>query len=294
MLGLAGRDQLVGDRPHRARRDREADAVVAAGVALDLRVDADHVAAHVEQRPTRVAVIDRRVGLDGARDRIVVRCRDGAVEGADDAGGHRLRQAERAADRRDALTDLHRARGAERQRMQLRRVDVDLDHRDVGRVVGTDERRLRRLAGLEADLDRGRPVDDVGVRDDVALRVDDEAGAFGLRLAAAGVGAGRVALIDGDVDDAGRRVLVELGQCAGRRGDRLRRRLRRNRGDDRPGAAVRARGGRVDRCARPAAEGEGRPDGRDPAEKNLSVHWVIAPGFLIVVRTLCPFRLGSG
>ena len=48
------------------------------------------------------------------------------------------------------------------------------------------------------------------------------------------------------------------------------------------------------RALMPTAEGEGRPDGRDPAEKNLSVHWVIAPGFLIVVRTLCPFRLGSG
>src|SRR5690349_5542221 len=65
---LAARDQLLRDALHHARRDREADAVVAARVALDLRVDADHVAARVEQRAAGVAVVDGGVGLDGARD----------------------------------------------------------------------------------------------------------------------------------------------------------------------------------------------------------------------------------
>src|SRR4051812_31907041 len=64
---LAAGDELLGDALDHARRDREADAVVAAGVALDLRIDADHVAAGVEQRAARVAVVDRGVGLDRAR-----------------------------------------------------------------------------------------------------------------------------------------------------------------------------------------------------------------------------------
>ena len=62
----------------------EADALVAAGIAADLRVDADHAAVHVEQRPAGVAVIDRGIGLDRVVDREVVRRRDLAVERADD------------------------------------------------------------------------------------------------------------------------------------------------------------------------------------------------------------------
>ena len=41
VLHLAALDELADDRADRARRNREADAVRAAGVALDLRVDAD-------------------------------------------------------------------------------------------------------------------------------------------------------------------------------------------------------------------------------------------------------------
>ena len=45
------------------RRNREADADVAAGARQDLRVDADQLALGVHQRAARVAVVDRRVGL---------------------------------------------------------------------------------------------------------------------------------------------------------------------------------------------------------------------------------------
>src|SRR5262245_9676442 len=44
-------------------RDRETDAGVCPGRAVDRGVDADQAAARVEQRPTRVPGIDRRVGL---------------------------------------------------------------------------------------------------------------------------------------------------------------------------------------------------------------------------------------
>src|SRR3954468_18475276 len=57
---LRVRDRLTRDerrrgRPHRVGRDREADAVVAARVALDLGVDADDVAVGADQRSARVA-----------------------------------------------------------------------------------------------------------------------------------------------------------------------------------------------------------------------------------------------
>src|SRR5262249_51618297 len=68
-------------------RDGEADADVAAALAEDRRVDADDVAVLVEQGSTRVARIDRRVGLD----EVVVRALpDGTALRADDPRGDRL------------------------------------------------------------------------------------------------------------------------------------------------------------------------------------------------------------
>ena len=61
---LAGA-QLRNQLAHAVDRDGEADADVAllAGVGEDRGVDADHLAARVEQRAARVAGIDRGVGL---------------------------------------------------------------------------------------------------------------------------------------------------------------------------------------------------------------------------------------
>src|SRR6476661_4795092 len=65
------RDDLLGG----VDRDREADPEVAAAAAaagLDLRVDADHAARAVDQRASRVAGIDRSVGLQDVVDLEVV------------------------------------------------------------------------------------------------------------------------------------------------------------------------------------------------------------------------------
>ena len=62
------RSAACDDRAGGVARDREADADVRVhGAALDLRVDADDAAVAVEQRAARVAVVDRRVGLDRVR-----------------------------------------------------------------------------------------------------------------------------------------------------------------------------------------------------------------------------------
>src|SRR4029079_19205976 len=86
---LAG-DQLADDRLDGVRGDREADALVAARLGRDLRVDADHLPRRVEQRAAGVAVVDGGVGLDRAGDRGVVGGVDRATGGADDPGGQRL------------------------------------------------------------------------------------------------------------------------------------------------------------------------------------------------------------
>ncbi len=85
VLHSADGDQLRGHALDGSRRDRESDAFVPAAVALDLRVDADHLAVEVEERPTRVAVVDRGVGLDRVLDRRRVGRRDLTSHRADDA-----------------------------------------------------------------------------------------------------------------------------------------------------------------------------------------------------------------
>ena len=139
VLDLAGLDQLRDDRPHGVRRDREPDAVVAARLALDLRVHADHPALAVEERAARVAVVDRRVGLDRVVDREVVRSGHLAVEGADDAARDRALEAERAAHGDHGVADRDLARVAERERLEEDCGRVDPDHGEVGGRVGADE-----------------------------------------------------------------------------------------------------------------------------------------------------------
>ena len=65
---LPGPQQLVERPPREVDRDREADALGRPGLALDLRVDPDHAPGRVEQRPSGVAPVDRRVDLDRVRD----------------------------------------------------------------------------------------------------------------------------------------------------------------------------------------------------------------------------------
>src|SRR3989442_9377213 len=58
-------------RSHGAREvdgDREAVTRVEAGLARDRRVDADHLAADVDERPARVARVDGGVGLDRSEE----------------------------------------------------------------------------------------------------------------------------------------------------------------------------------------------------------------------------------
>ncbi len=132
-------------------RDREADADVPVdlGVARKLRVDADHGAGAVDQRAARVAVVDRGIGLQRVVDREVVRRRDLAVDGGDDARGQRAIEPERVADGDDRVADLDVRGVAERQGVQGARGKVDLEDREIGRGVGADDLRARTLSLFE-------------------------------------------------------------------------------------------------------------------------------------------------
>ena len=109
------------------------------GLALDLGIDPDHASPAIEERPTGVSVVDRRIGLDRVRDRVVVGRRHLAVERAHDAAGHRSLEPERASERENRVTDRDRARVGEPQRLEQRLRRVDAQDCDVRRRIGSDE-----------------------------------------------------------------------------------------------------------------------------------------------------------
>ena len=159
------RDRLAGDAevPRRTRpccsscgmtqlrgvdRDREADRLRAAD---DRGVDADHLAARVQQRPARVARVERRVGLDHVRDQPAGAGAHAASERADDARGDGVLEAERVADRDRDLAALERverpsASGASERPRRRRRAAARGRCRDRRRPT-----RACRLAAVAED-----------------------------------------------------------------------------------------------------------------------------------------------
>ena len=180
----AGVEDLLGDAAGLVDRDREAQADAAAALAggRDGRVDADHLPVEVDQRATGVALVDRGVGLQAVVDdgrAVVALDADRAVQRADDARGDGARQALRRADRDDLLAHLQVRAAAQRRRGQ----PGDVLHAQHGEVVaggGAHDGRGVLGAVGERDGDRAvRPGDDVVVREDGAVRGEDDAAALG-------------------------------------------------------------------------------------------------------------------
>src|SRR5260221_3976757 len=150
--------------------DRERQSHLAAPAAVELRVDAEHLARHVEKRPAGVARIDGDVGLD---ERHVGLVGQRARFGRDDARGHGVLEAERRTDRGDPLADAGFRRVPDPDRREIFR--VDLDQGDVGAAVHADDLRLEFaiVGGLHRDF--VRVIDDVRVRQNITVRPHHEA-----------------------------------------------------------------------------------------------------------------------
>src|SRR5207237_2208155 len=112
-------DQLAIDEGCVVRRQGKADAVVVAGRSGDLRVDADHFAAHVDERAARIAAIDGGVGLQEVLE--VGRGNRGALARGDDAGSDGLIKSEGRADGEHAIADLRVVGVAELHSWQIAR-----------------------------------------------------------------------------------------------------------------------------------------------------------------------------
>src|SRR4029079_15545692 len=139
VLRVPARDQLLGDGSGRPSGDRESDADVPVDrAALDLRVDSDDVPGAVEERASRVAVVDRGVRLDRVGNGQDAGCLDLSANGADDPGGHGAIEPERASDRVHRIADLHRVR-FERERMEGRCRRLDTQDRKSTRWDSTHQ-----------------------------------------------------------------------------------------------------------------------------------------------------------
>ena len=163
-----GDDHLGG-----LRRDVEADADRAARRREDRGVHADHVAIDVEGRAAGIALVDRRIDLDVV---VVGAGADVAPARRDDAGGDRAAQAERIADRDHPIADARLVLGELHVGEGL--VGVDLDEGEIGLRVGADHLGLVGRAVVGLDLHGLGMIDDVVIGHRVAVRRNEEAGAF--------------------------------------------------------------------------------------------------------------------
>ena len=188
-------DEHVVDVDDGVGRHGEADALRAHGLGVDGGVHADDLAGHVDERAAGVAGVDGGVGLDEALELgLATPLAPGSsmerflaeTMPAETVCG----EAEGAADGEHPVADLRAVGVAELDGGQGL-CGVDLDDGDVGVCVDADDRGGTAVIGCvvgiggELDVDLVGLVDDVVVGDDVAARIDDEAGAEGLALAAA-------------------------------------------------------------------------------------------------------------
>ena len=117
-------------------------------------------------------MIDRRVGLQEVFVAAVAGVRRPALR-ADDAHRHRLSDAEGIAHGEHDVAHFDRIGVAERDRFQV--AGVDLEQREVARLVGADHLGAQRAAVGQIDFDFIGAVDDVIVRQDVAVGRHDDA-----------------------------------------------------------------------------------------------------------------------
>ena len=169
--------QIVHDAARHVRRNREADADVRIDGREHLGVDPDHFALRVHQGAARVAVVDRRIGLQEvlvAAVAVAIARAGRPALGAHDPHRHRLADAKGVAYRQHDVANLRVVGVAKRRGLQTR--GVHLHEREIARLVGADDLRFERAAIREIDVNRLRAFDDVVVRQDVAIARHDHTG----------------------------------------------------------------------------------------------------------------------
>ncbi len=164
--------QYRHDAPQRLDRHGKPDAL---GPFLDGGVDADHLAARIEQRPAGVAGVDGRVGLDDVEDVVAGLRFQGPAQGTDHARRQRPVKAERVANGDGPLADTDRLGRAQGERLQRCGGRIDAQHGQVVARVYAHHLGFHLAIVGEDNFDAAGIFDHVIVGDDVAGIVPDEA-----------------------------------------------------------------------------------------------------------------------
>src|SRR5215510_6565741 len=165
-------DQLARDEFRSVDGGGEADSLRGQN---DRRVDADHLAARVYERPAGVPRVQGRVGLNDVVDQAARPRTQRAPQRADHAPGHRVLEAVWVPDGDSELADANLIRIAECDGNQVRRVDPD--YGQIGFGIVADQLRLASPTVEQRHLDLRRAVDDVVVGQQKAVGREDESGA---------------------------------------------------------------------------------------------------------------------
>ena len=162
---------MLGHIHGHVNRDGEGNAHEAAAAAVNLRVDADHLAAQVKQRAARIAGVDGDVGLN---ERRVVFVGQGAVFGRHDACGNAVVETEGRTDGGHPFAGFQLARIAQLGHGQIG--GIDFQQGNVGFFVCADEFGRVFALVVQRDFDVVHVFDDVGVGQDIAVFADNHAG----------------------------------------------------------------------------------------------------------------------
>ncbi len=120
--------QLLFDVQGQIDRNGERHAHIAAGTAINLRIDADHFAIDVEQRAAGIPGIHGRIGLNEGDVTAVAAIVQGSTERADHARGDAVLKSERRTNGDGPLTRAQFGRIAKAYRRQAGRGYFDQRH----------------------------------------------------------------------------------------------------------------------------------------------------------------------
>jgi len=95
---------LIRDRADHVYRDRKPHAGIGVGRAKEGRIDADELAAEIDQRATRISRIDGCIGLNEVF--VLPNSQLVPMQCAYDPGSHRLTDQKRVADGEDEIPNL--------------------------------------------------------------------------------------------------------------------------------------------------------------------------------------------
>ena len=168
--------QISDNAAHNVHRNRKADSLreaVVFSLAENRRINAYHLALHVDERPAAVARINRGVSLQ----KIIIRPADDAAFRADNSGGDGLAESVGIADRNYPLAHANRVGIARRDDRQFSLAGFNLNQRNIGFDIAPNHVGVKFLPVKQRNTNLLRALDDVIIRNNIPVLFKNDAGA---------------------------------------------------------------------------------------------------------------------